>query len=82
MIILGIDPGSRVTGFGVVDYNANRYQYLGSGCIRTSTDDLPGRLAVIFDGVSSIIEDYKPEEFAIEQVFMACLLYTSPSPRD
>ena len=71
MIILGIDPGSRVTGFGVIQFISNKYCYLGSGCIRTSGDDLAGRLAIIFDGVSSIINDYKPNEFAIEQVFMA-----------
>lgn len=71
MIILGIDPGSRVTGFGVIRFQANKYAYLGSGCIRTTSEDLPGRLATIFDGVSAIIQDYKPNEFAIEQVFMA-----------
>jgi crossover junction endodeoxyribonuclease RuvC len=71
MIILGIDPGSRITGYGVIQFSANRYQYLGSGCIRTNSEDLPGRLATIFDGVSAIIKDFEPIEFAIEQVFMA-----------
>jgi crossover junction endodeoxyribonuclease RuvC len=71
MIILGIDPGSRVTGFGVIQYVNNQYHYLGSGCIRTTGDELPARLATIFAGVSSVISDYKPKEFAIEQVFMA-----------
>jgi len=71
MIILGIDPGSRATGYGVIRFASNQYSYLGSGCIRAPEGELAGRLDCIFQGVSTIIEQYKPETFAIEQVFMA-----------
>ncbi|MBE8167771.1 MAG: crossover junction endodeoxyribonuclease RuvC [Shewanella sp.] len=70
-IILGIDPGSRITGYGVIDCRGRKQLYLGSGCIRTSGDDLAPRLKQIFDGLSEIIRQYQPEEFAIERVFMA-----------
>ena len=71
MIILGIDPGSRATGYGVIRFSANQYDYLGSGCIRAPEGELAERLACIFEGVSTIINEYKPDTFAIEQVFMA-----------
>ncbi|BAJ02323.1 crossover junction endodeoxyribonuclease RuvC [Shewanella violacea] len=70
-IILGIDPGSRITGYGVIKRNGRHPIYLGSGCIRTSSDDFAYRLKQIFDGVSEIIRQYQPTEFAIERVFMA-----------
>lgn len=68
--ILGIDPGSRITGFGVVEINANQYQYIGSGCIRTRGDDLAERLKEIFDGLLEVVETYTPDEMVIERVFM------------
>lgn len=70
-IILGIDPGSRITGYGVIRQNGRYLQYLGSGCIRTSEQDLPSRLKQIYAGVSEIITQFQPEVFAIERVFMA-----------
>ncbi|MGR7921764.1 crossover junction endodeoxyribonuclease RuvC [Zobellella denitrificans] len=70
-IILGIDPGSRITGYGVVRQTGNRMEYLGSGCIRMGDDELAPRLKKIYDGVSEIILQFRPELFAIEQVFMA-----------
>jgi len=70
-IILGIDPGSRITGYGVIKFQGRVPIYLGSGCIRTNCDDLPSRLKIIFDGVSEIIAQYQPDQFAIERVFMA-----------
>lgn len=70
-IILGIDPGSRLTGFGVIEYQSNKLRYITSGCIRIDTSkDLAYRLKQIFDCVSQIIVDNNPTEFAIEQVFM------------
>ena len=54
-IILGIDPGSRVTGYGVIRQQGRQLLYLGSGCIRTQVDDLPSRLQRIYAGVSEII---------------------------
>ncbi|MGJ8682394.1 crossover junction endodeoxyribonuclease RuvC [Paraglaciecola sp.] len=70
-IILGIDPGSRITGYGVIKKVGNNSQYVGSGCIRVQGTELAPRLKQIFDGVSEIIQQYQPTEFAIEQVFMA-----------
>lgn len=70
-IVLGIDPGSRITGYGVIQQEGRQLTYLGSGCIRTGVDDLPGRLARIYAGVTEIILQFQPTVFAIEQVFMA-----------
>lgn len=70
-IILGIDPGSRITGYGVIKVVNNKTEYLGSGCIKVMDDDLPKRLKNVYDGVSEIIKQFAPTSFAIEQVFMA-----------
>lgn len=70
-IILGIDPGSRITGYGVIRQVGRQLTYLGSGCIRTKVDDLPSRLKLIYAGVTEIITQFQPDYFAIEQVFMA-----------
>ena len=74
-IVLGIDPGSRTTGYGIVRQQRNRLEYLGSGCIRvvkgTENIALGERLRIIHDGVAELIAQYQPSEFAIEQVFMA-----------
>lgn len=68
-VILGIDPGFRTTGFGVVRTQGMRAEYLLSGCIRVADLPLAERLRTIFDGVRSVIEQTRPDEFAIEQVF-------------
>jgi crossover junction endodeoxyribonuclease RuvC len=72
-IILGIDPGSRFTGYGVIKQQNRTFTYLGSGCIKALSqgEDLGSRLQTIFAGVSEIIMQFKPDMFAIEQVFMA-----------
>ncbi|GKX54840.1 crossover junction endodeoxyribonuclease RuvC [Leminorella grimontii] len=70
-IILGIDPGSRITGYGVIRQQGRVLTYLGSGCIRTAVDDLPTRLKLVYAGVSEIITQFHPDYFAIERVFMA-----------
>ncbi|MCW6525493.1 crossover junction endodeoxyribonuclease RuvC [Yersinia ruckeri] len=70
-IVLGIDPGSRVTGYGVIRQEGRQLTYLGSGCIRTVVDDMPARLKLIYAGVTEIITQFHPDFFAIEQVFMA-----------
>lgn len=70
-IILGIDPGSRITGYGVVRQEGSKMTYLGSGCIRMTDTELAPRLKKIYDGVSEIILQFQPDLFAIEQVFMA-----------
>ncbi|KKC98186.1 MULTISPECIES: crossover junction endodeoxyribonuclease RuvC [Photobacterium] len=69
-IILGIDPGSRITGYGVIRQVGRQLEYLGSGCIRTSCDDIPGRLHQIYAGVTEVITQFRPDDFAIEEVFM------------
>jgi len=68
--ILGIDPGSRVTGYGVIEQDGRELAYVASGCIRTEKQGLAGRLGIIFDGVTEIITQYRPDEMAIERVFM------------
>lgn len=69
-IILGIDPGSRSTGYGVIAADGKSTTYLASGCIRSVSPQLSERLQHIFLGMQQIIDTYKPEEIAIEQVFV------------
>lgn len=70
-LILGIDPGSRKTGFGIINYVAGRSEYVTSGVIRLPACELPERLKIIFDNVTELVELHCPQELAIEQVFMA-----------
>ncbi len=70
MIILGIDPGLRVTGFGLIAVDGRRTDYVASGCIRAAGSELPQRLRIIFDGVQELIERHRPDEAAVENVFM------------
>ena len=71
MKILGIDPGLRTTGFGVIQHRANKLAYIASGTISTPTDvELPERLKIIFSGVSEIIRTYAPDCAVIEKVFV------------
>lgn len=69
-IILGIDPGSRITGYGVIRVEGTRNIYLTSGCVRISGDNLAQRLQQIFTGLQEILQIHAPHEVAIEQVFM------------
>ncbi len=69
-VILGIDPGSRVTGYGVIKAVNQDLYYIGSGCIRTSEGELSQRLLQIFNGICELMDQYNPNEVAIEQVFM------------
>jgi len=68
--ILGVDPGSRVTGYGVVDDAPDGSVYITSGCIQVQPGEFPQRLKQIFDGITAIVGKYRPDELAIEQVFM------------
>ncbi len=70
-LILGIDPGSQKTGFGIISHEGSRSEYVTSGIIRLPRTALPERLKIIFDSVSEIVEQYCPQELAIEEVFMA-----------
>lgn len=68
--ILGIDPGLRVTGFGVVEKTGQHLQYVTSGCIRTPDGELPQRLKSILDGLTEVISTYQPAQVAVEKVFV------------
>ena len=70
-IILGIDPGSRITGWGLISVASQKHHFIACGCIRMETSPLPERLKQIFDGVSHIIDEFQPQEAAVEQVFLA-----------
>ena len=72
MIILGIDPGLQVTGYGVIDLNDKKMIYKSSGRIKTSTNqgNLPKRLKIIIQGLNEIITEYKPQCISIEKVFV------------
>ena len=71
-LVLGVDPGSRKTGFGVVQSVGSRVAYVASGVIRIPTElSLPERLHQIFEHLTEVIEQYQPDEFAIESVFMS-----------
>ncbi len=70
-LILGIDPGSRITGYGVVLQTARGCEYVASGCIRTGAGELQERLQIVFRGVRDIIRQHGPVTMGIERVFMA-----------
>jgi crossover junction endodeoxyribonuclease RuvC len=70
MKILGIDPGLRTTGFGIIHKQGNKLGYIASGTIKTPDADLPQRLKTILGGVSEIIRTYAPDCAAIEKVFV------------
>lgn len=69
-IILGIDPGSRITGYGLIKEQDQALIYVDSGCIRTEEGELSQKLLQIFDGICELMDEYEPEDIAIEQVFM------------
>ena len=68
--ILGIDPGSRVTGYGVIEVVPGRNRHVASGCIRVAGDDMAGRLRRIVEGLREVSARYAPNELAIERVFV------------
>ena len=68
--ILGIDPGSVVTGFGVVDASGNSIRVVDFGCIRAKGSNHTTRLRNIFDGLARVAEEHGPAEVAVERVFM------------
>ena len=70
MRILGIDPGLRVTGFGILERKGQRLDYVASGCIRTPEGELPERLKSILEGLIEVIAIHDPAEVAIEKVFV------------
>ena len=70
MRILGIDPGLRLTGFGVIDVDGPRLAYVASGVVRTPDRGLPERLHVIFESVREVVATHRPTAAAIEKVFV------------
>ena len=70
MRILGIDPGLRVTGFGVIDKTGQTLTYVTSGVIKTADADLPSRLNTIFEGISTLVRQHSPDQSSIEKVFV------------
>jgi len=79
--ILGIDPGLRLTGFGVIEKSGEKISYIASGTIKTAgakvkgedsegREELPARLKIILDGLFEVIQTYTPQEVAIEKVFV------------
>jgi crossover junction endodeoxyribonuclease RuvC len=69
--ILGIDPGSRTTGFAVIDTNGVRSERVASGCIRVGEQPWPERLALIYDAVAGVVAEHAPHEMAVEQLIFA-----------
>ena len=68
--ILGIDPGSRVTGFGVIDSDGQKSTHVAHGCLDVESGTLADRLRLIFEGVGRVVRLYQPDEMAVELVFM------------
>ncbi len=72
MIIIGIDPGTNATGFGVIQYDKKKMMWLGSGIIQLpDRHPLFKKLEMIYDGVVDIIEHYRPTDFAVENIFFS-----------
>ena len=68
--ILGLDPGLRITGFGLIDQLGSQLRYVASGCIKTRDGELPGRLKTLLDGVREVIATYQPDVVVVEKVFV------------
>ena len=76
--ILGIDPGSRTTGYGIIETpqaakpgNRDQLDYISSGCIKSGAGEMPDRLGTIYKSLCEIVAEYQPDEVAIERVFLA-----------
>lgn len=70
MIILGIDPGLAIVGYGVIEYSGNKYTAIDYGCIITESNiNLPERLKIIYKELSDLIDEYNPEDIAMEELF-------------
>ncbi|MBZ2173979.1 crossover junction endodeoxyribonuclease RuvC [Schnuerera sp. xch1] len=70
MIILGIDPGLAIMGYGIVEVKGNKYKAIDYGCITTDANtDFPERLKIIYDEMIMLIDKYNPEDVAIEELF-------------
>jgi crossover junction endodeoxyribonuclease RuvC len=80
--ILGIDPGLRITGFGIIEKVGTKLAYLTSGCVRTPPDGaLPLRLKAILDGLREVIATHQPQQAAVEIVFVNVNPQSHPAAR-
>ena len=75
--ILGIDPGSQITGYGIIDSDGNHSVHITHGNIRIEDDDLPEKLRTVFENISGVIEKFNPEENPMERyhsnfIFLMC----------
>ncbi len=68
--ILGIDPGLRITGFGIIEKNGSKLAYVVSGCIKSGDSDLPDRLKIILENLREVIAQHQPHQIALEKVFV------------
>lgn len=68
--ILGLDPGLRVTGYGVIEKNGSTLTYVSSGCVKSPDGELPDRLKNILNSVQEVISRHTPQEVAVEKVFV------------
>ena len=68
--ILGIDPGLRITGFGVIEQSGGKLRYVTSGCVRSGAGELAERLKAILEGLAEVIAAHRPQQVAIEKVFV------------
>ncbi|MCG8380219.1 MAG: crossover junction endodeoxyribonuclease RuvC, partial [Proteobacteria bacterium] len=68
--ILGIDPGSQITGYGIIDSEGNHSKHIDNGIIRVEGNDVAEKLRLIYQRISELISDFEPDEVSIEKVFM------------
>ena len=68
--ILGIDPGSQITGYGIIDTEGNHSKHIDNGIIRVQGKDIAEKLCLIYTGISELITEFQPQEVSIEKVFM------------
>jgi crossover junction endodeoxyribonuclease RuvC len=71
MLILGIDPGSQVTGWGVVEAHGAKVRGVAAGVLKLGRGSLESRLTTLFDGLEALIEEHTPDEAAVEDIFYA-----------
>lgn len=69
--ILGIDPGSRITGYGIIESGGGRLNYVDCGVISAGDGPFPVRLCLIFEGITEVVARFAPAEVAVEQVFVS-----------
>jgi len=71
MIIIGVDPGTRVTGYGVIKVNGSSYETIDYGCIRPPTKlELPDRYLIIYEGMEELLDKHKPNSLVVETQFV------------